>query len=161
MNIIVVDKINIDGLVEKTIKTIEEEQSLLDNLIESRKNILAPYVGQALYAFVEAHNDLLKHNVKFFSDYDYICDATKFVNDILQNNDNWEIKISNYEVGVTFKKYKVYFWLSDNPGGMRYNCNPVYQTYIDYNNYPYDVEDYVKQKIELFIKDNSQNLDYK
>lgn len=154
MNIIVVDKINIDGLVEKTIKDKEKEQLLLDNLIESRKNILAPYVGQALYAFVEAHNDLLKHNVKFFSDYDYICDATKFVNDILQNKDNWKIKTSEYGIGVAFLKYKVYFWLSDNPGGMRYNLNPVYQTCIDYDNHPYDVQDYVKQKIELFIKNN-------
>jgi hypothetical protein len=157
MNLIVIEKINVEKYFEKYTQQIEEKNNQHNLLIESKKNKLAPYIGKALYAFVDFHNQLLKSKcLKFFENENYIDEPTDFVNKILQDNSSWGIRkaTNSNDIAVTFNKYHIYFWLSDNPGGAKYTTNPIYQTYISRNCYPKTVEEYVEIKIKLFLESN-------
>ena len=150
-NIIIVrdltSKIDFDLLVSNRI----EEVQINKEFVQNRVLQLLPYVTECLFGLANAHNTLYnKTGVSFYQNEGYIDDINSWVKERI----SFDSFTTTDKGSVSYKKNKVYLWLSDNPNCMRYTNNPIFQSFINMGVYANTTEEYVKIVFEEFLKDN-------
>ena len=116
--------------------------------IQLKKDELIPHIAQYLMGVIQVNNKLLElGRPSLYSNLEYVEDVSKYISQILSDDENWDIKGEN----VSFKKL-VTVWHDDNKNCMRVYQNNIYHlTYVKHINnsvYAQNVEDALNELIK-------------